>query len=689
MLRDSIQSAFQAAIDALVNESFLPAHVSREVQLADPRNPEHGDFAVNYAMMVSKEAGKPPRLIAERLSEELKDRNEFEAIEVAGPGFMNLRLSPQFVASFIPQIIELGADQIYKVYNPAPKHINVEFVSVNPNGPITVGSGRNASFGDALARVLEATGNRVEREYYVNDGVNSEQMLEFARSVRHETRLGQGPVGEYARAIGAKVLRMLEIVAQVEPSFDWENGEAQHIVAAIADLPAIGELSDKDLCALAWPLDDPEELPSTTTDLALQRLSRYLKICALWKRNASLEEAAAAVQERSLQLNTYKGTYVEDVVAALPADSGTHSLAWFQEKCQELMIERQRTDLATFGIVFDTWFSEQSMHNSGKVDSALQKLIHNDAADYDSYSEEWVPEGKERKLVRKEEAPGPLWLRASRYGDEKDRVLTRSDGRPAYIAADVAYMESKLGDRKYDKAFTILGPDHHGYVARMNAVCQALGYDNERFEAVVYQIVRFIKEGKPAPMRKRDGNIYELRDLMRELGETSAPEASADEQMKIGADVTRFFYLMRAHETHMDFDIDLATKRTDENPLFYVQYAHARICSVLSKAAEAGFPLGSDYNTELLGDPRELNLLKKIMDVQVEVARCAEDYGVHRLATYANELARAYHHFYDGCRVIQADQPELTKARVALCAAAQIGLKGTLTLIGVNAPERM
>ncbi len=331
------------------------------------------------------------------------------------------------------------------------------------------------------------------------------------------------------------------------------------------------------------------------------------------------------------------------------------------------------------------------MHESGLVARSLEKLKANGSADDECYRAEIVREDKVARLERKPEECGPLWLRSTKFGDDKDRVLVRTNGRPAYIAGDVAYMESKLGERGYDKSYIILGPDHHGYIPRMNAVCGALGYPQERFEIVIFQIVRFVKEGKPAPMRKRDGNIYELRDLIDEIGSNSAPNASKDEQQRIGRDVARFFYLMRSHDTHMDFDIDLATKQSDENPVFYAQYAHARICSVIAKAAESGFSLeGMNPKTqELLIQPTELSLIKKVLDLPNEVARCAKDYGVHRLTTYAVELARTYHHFYDACRVILPDDPELTYARLALGQVARIGLKATFDLLGVSAPQRM
>jgi arginyl-tRNA synthetase len=239
----------------------------------------------------------------------------------------------------------------------------------------------------------------------------------------------------------------------------------------------------------------------------------------------------------------------------------------------------------------------------------------------------------------------------------------------------------------------------------MYAVCKALGKEpGKDFEIIIFQLVRFVKDGKEAPMRKRDGNIYELRDLIAELGETVAPKGSKEEQQRTGSDVARFFYLMRSHDTTMDFDIDLATKQSDENPVFYVQYAHARICGVLRKAEESGIGysvlgIGTDEsdpntqnpkpNTQLLVHPRELSLIKRILDLPEEVQRSAKDYGVHRIATYAIELARTFHHFYDACRVIQPDQPELTQARFALAKAAQIALKSALDLLGVSAPEKM
>jgi arginyl-tRNA synthetase len=566
------------------------------VEVSDTKTAEHGDYACNFALVASKIAGIPPRRIGELLKEELvRESAMFESLELAGPGFLNMRLQPVAIARYVAHVLELGSF-FGQCDVGQGTSVNVEFVSVNPNGPITIGSGRGAAFGDTISRVLLAAGFRANREYYINDGVNSEQMRLFAESVRHYYR--------------------------------------------------------------------------DTLGLATQ------------------------FPERG-----YRGEYVADVAAALMESKGRDHAdevtQWFQVAAQELMIERQRSDLESFRVRFDTWFSEQSLHDAGKVTAALNQ-IEEGGCTYRSAKPADAEEDPEEELLREEsehptdEADQALWLRSTAFGDDKDRVLVRANGRPAYLAGDVAYMKDKF-DRGFEKLKLILGPDHHGYIGRMYAVARALGHtagSDGEFEIVIYQIVRFVKDGRPAPMRKRDGNIYELRDLINELGRTALPDGPKSEQARIGADVARFFFLMRSHDTHMDFDIDLATKQSDENPVFYAQYAHARIYSVLAKAAEADLRVDI-ANVELLTHPRESGLIKKILDLPFEVERCAKDYGVHRLATYAVELARTYHHFYDACRVIQPDQPELSSARLALCEAARLGLAATFELIGVSAPENM
>ncbi|MCO5296459.1 MAG: arginine--tRNA ligase, partial [Fimbriimonadaceae bacterium] len=440
MIRSLLTRHLADAVASLVAAGTLPPAEYGTPEIAEPKNPDHGDFACAFALTAAKQAGMNPRAIAEALALELGTHEAIAAVEIAGPGFLNLRLDPAWLGSLAAQV---GAG-----FERSPAEIslklNVEFVSVNPNGPITVGSGRGAAFGDTLCRVLEAAGHRVHREFYVNDGVNSEQMRLFAESVRHYVREAAGLASSFP-----------------------EGG--------------------------------------------------------------------------------YKGDYVQEVAASVLAghpDAAEKDVDWFQRRSQELMIARQKKDLADFGVEFDTWFSEQSLHEEDAVSAALEKL----KADGVSF-----------------EKDGALWLRSTEYGDDKDRVLVRADGRPTYIASDIAYHENKFS-RGFDKLIDIWGPDHHGYIGRMKAAVAAAGHRPEQFEVIIFQIVRFVKEGQPAPMRKRDGNIYSLRDLMDEIGKASLaddPDAEAirlhggtENQRVRGRDVARFFYLMRSHDTHMDFDID-------------------------------------------------------------------------------------------------------------------------------------
>lgn len=755
VIRFDLSHKIAAALESLVFDGTLPAAEYGVPEVADTKDESHGDYACNIAMVSAKKAGKNPRELATLIAEVLAREPEFKAVEVAGPGFLNLRLKPEFVAGYVGRILDLGED-LPKVecrgskgesdrpstLDPRPSQkINVEFVSVNPNGPITVGSGRGAAFGSTLGNVLAAAGREVHREYYINDGVNSEQMRLFAESVRHFVNGTPFPENGYRG--------------------DYVEDVANQVVAQ-----------------------------GTPTGFG------------------------------------QRSKHEEEFHGGVGWGMGVGDADWLRRQCEELMTRVQHADLAAFGVEFDTWFSEQSLHDSGTVEKCIQELQAKGVADEEPYRTllKMARGGVIEEVVREEQAgdeeepevdthsddptdadpqsaidvphssqepppptpsssdgtshppqeegistldPRPstiastLWLRSTKFADDMDRVLRRKDGRLTYIASDVAYHKDKLldesGVRKtgpVDKMITILGPDHHGYIHRLQAVlaallekvdgrgsngeseppslagmvraregegagggglseieaaiyrspeerdaCQAaLKEAREKLEVVIFQIVRFVKDGKPAPMRKRDGNIYALIDLINELGKNIAPTAPIEEQQRIGKDVARFFYLMRSHETHMDFDIDLATKQGEENPVFYAQYAHARICSILEKAKNdfglsvVDFGLNPDANQNLkskIHDSKELTLIKKICDLPFEVARCAEDYGVHRLTTYAVELARAFHHFYDACRVIEPDQPEQTQARLALCEATKIGLRGVFDLLGISAPEKM
>lgn len=594
LLRSKLSALIADAVGSLVGSGDFPEAVRAvTVEVTDTKSSDHGDFACNFALAASKKAGMAPRAIGEKLQVELGKHSEFlSRVELAGPGFLNFRLAPAAIASWVQPVIT-AASHFGRLTFGNGERVNVEFVSVNPNGPITIGSGRGAAFGDALCRTLEAAGYAPYREYYINDGVNSQQMKLFADSVKHYYRQELGLESEFP-----------------------ENG--------------------------------------------------------------------------------YKGSYVAEVAIKLQElygnEKAEESVGWFQGVSQALMLEKQRLDLHAFRVDFDRWSSEQDLHNEGKVAKALRELEAKGTAYRARFSQsEASGEVDEFEDSAVQQEGDALWLRSSAFGDDKDRVLVRTDGRPAYIAADVAYLEDKFA-RGFSKLKLILGPDHHGYIHRMYAATQASGHTTGRtgeFEIIIYQVVRFVKEGQPARMRKRDGNIYELRDLIDELGTDAAPHASREEQLRIGADVARFFFLMRSHETHMDFDIDLATKQSDENPVFYAQYAYARICSVIGKAAVAGLVANPKFELGLLKHPKELELIKKVLDLPFEIERSAKDYGVHRLTTYAVELGRTFHHFYDACRVVQPDEKELSEARLAVCEAAKIALANSFDLLGVSAPTRM
>ncbi|MBX3096488.1 MAG: arginine--tRNA ligase [Fimbriimonadaceae bacterium] len=629
------------SVDGLITQGLLPPGDYPIPVVESPKQAEHGDFAVTFALASAKVAGMNPRQVGELLATALQATDTFESVEVAGPGFVNLRVKPNKFEGSLAEVLNSTDKRILekpghfaRPAQPHPHRINVEFVSVNPNGPITIGSGRGAAYGSALCNLLEASGHTVHREYYINDGVNSEQMRQFALSVR----------------------------------------------------------------ALKLGTEFPEK--------------------------------------------GYRGDYVQAVADVLDT-AEDHPTEWWQSEAQATMLERQRRDLEAFGVVFDTWFSEQSLHDAGIVAECLNELIAKGAADDEPRRtvlkmgkkgaiEEVVREDQPQDEDDAEGSERTVWLRSTKFGDDMDRVLRRRDGRLTYIASDVAYHRDKFNrPSSADRLITVLGPDHHGYINRLRAVvaamrmspsepngvpafgeaaelfrdqaeqasCEAATRQAEKELLVqIFQLVRFLKDGKPAPMRKRDGNIFALSDLVDEIGQRLHPDADRKTQQQAGRDVARFFYLMRHHDTTFDFDLDLAAKQSDENPVFYVQYAHARICQLIDRAKTEIPGVIPDVTAADLGirevsltelHERERSLLIKVFELREEVARAAEDLAVNRIATYAIELARAYHGFYDQCRVIDAAQPDVSKKRLAIVLATQTALRAALDLLGVSAPERM
>lgn len=757
MIRDALAAKIAHAVQSLHEAGKLPTANLGPIEIADTKQPEHGDYACNLAMIGAKAAGMNPRALGELLAGELASDSDLSSVEVAGPGFINLRLTPEFQSSFIAKIS--STTSLHPQPNPATPslRINVEFVSVNPNGPITIGSGRGAAYGSTLCNVLTAAGHTVHREYYINDGVNSEQMRLFAESVRYFIALRI--FAEWAdsstqdiRDEDMSLIRAFAIqrgsAANLDRIFDeWaEFLNLNHREQIVAKLARVGLNNIKHF----------EGYEGERT----QQLRVYLGSAY---RTGSFVDPIPAFPEGG-----YKGDYVAENAKrlvdtrselerfdwALPIILDPDGIAEFQNRAQSAMLASQREALSAFGVEFDTWFSEQSLHDSGLVADEVEALEATGVADTapHRFKLKLAKGGKiedveietqatdEEDTSKGEGSDDTLWLRSTKFGDDMDRVLRRRDGRLTYIASDVAYHKDKFNrPANADKLITVLGPDHHGYIGRLTAVVAAMlkaetkGRDSSdlsdtsvpsvssvplsetdaklytspkerdacraalaeaknKLEVQIFQLVRFLKDGKPAPMRKRDGNIYALIDLINEIGERMRPEGTQEEKQQAGTDVARFFYLMRSHDTTFDFDLNLAETKSDENPVFYVQYAHARICSILAKATqERGLQpaSGPQVSACSLEHPQELALLRKVCDLPVEISRCANDYGVHRLVTYSIELARAFHSFYNDCRVIDPENPEQTASRLRLCEVTQTALRASFDLLGVSAPEKM
>ena len=512
-------------------------------RLDRPKKADFGDYSSNAAMLLAPTMGEQPRAVAERLGDALGDRlgDAVERVEVAGPGFLNLFMADRWYLAALAGMVEAGADF---GQGDAGERVNVEFVSANPTGPITVASGRHAAYGDSLARLLERAGNEVEREYYIND--TGTQVGLFGESIRARVRGEEPPEGGY---LGNYVT---ELAGRIEGAADA----------------------------------DPDEL----------------------------------------------------------ARRGI-----------ELMLEGVRATLERFRVSMDEYFSERSLHESGAIEDGLRRL-------------------EEEGHVYEHE--GALWLRTTSFGDDKDRVLRRSNGEYTYFGSDIAYHVHKLG-REYDRAIDVWGADHHGYIGRLRAAWQALGGDPDKFEIVIMQLVSLSEAGERVKMSKRAGAIATLDDLLDD----------------IGVDAARWFLASRSHDTTLDLDLDLARRQSQDNPVYYVQYAHARIASILRKAGdervEAALAADLRASSERF-HPSARALVKKLLELPGEVREAADRRAPHRLTTYATETAQDFSAFYRDCRVVgAAEEGGDEDVRLAISVMAKRVLAQSLDLLGVEAPESM
>jgi len=532
----------------------LGVEAPEEIEVTRPRQREHGDFATNVALALAKQAGKSPREVAEALARSLPKSEHVAKVEIAGPGFINFFVTHSWLYNALAEIRSFG-DAYGRVQAEEPEHIQVEFVSTNPTGPLHVGHARNAVVGDVLARVLEAVGHQVQREYYVNDA------------------------GTQAALFGASI-------------------EA-----------------------------------------------RYLE---MFGRDVSIPEGG------------YEGEYVKDLAAGIREEHGDAPLELPKAERRELMaregmriaLEGIRASLKRFGVRHDEWFHESTLHAEGKIDDAVALL-------------------RERGLAYEHE--GATKFRSTRYGDEKDRVLIRANGEPTYFATDCAYVRDKFA-RGFERLIYVWGADHHGYMKRVRGAAEAFGYDPDLVEFILTQLVALYRDGVPARMSKRTGDIVALDELLDE----------------VGVDAARYTLLTRSVDTSLDFDIELVKRQSLDNPVYYVQYAHARISSLLRFAAEQGTTMVpfEEVRPEELVHETELELLRVVSELPEQIKVAAELRAPYRLTRYAEEVAAEFHRFYTECRVVTEDRG-LTQVRLHLSEATRQVLANVLGILGVSAPESM
>ena len=551
-VRHAVERAWALAIED-GSLAALEADARPAIEVERPTDADHGDFSTNLAMKLARPYRRPPLELATLLAAKLvrdassaQNASPVEAAEVAPPGFLNVRLKATALEAIVDGILS-DPDRWGRVEPISARRVNVEFVSANPTGPLTIGNARGAFIGDLLSRVLEAGGQDVTREYYFNDS----------------------------------------------------GGQIDQLGASVAALRR-GE-----------PVPD----------------------------------------------DGYRGNYVDDLASAVPAEVWAEATSPEADTSNVLgrwaaaqVRSGIEASLERLGVHFDVWTTERSLHEEGWVARAVERL-------------------RERGYVYEQD--GAIWFRSTDLGDDKDRVIYRSNGQPTYFAADIGYVTEKFS-RGFDHLIYIWGADHHGTVARVRNAAKAMGYDIDAVQMLLYSWVRFVRDGVEISMSKRAGEFITLDELLAE----------------VGVDAARWFFASRGATSSIDFDIELAKKQSNENPVYYVQYAHARIASIVRKASDTGLAPAADV-TGSLAEPPEAALARAVSRFPevIEDAVAAEE--THGITAYATELATTFHGFYRDARVVDADAPERSAARLALAVAARTTLANALGLLGISAPESM
>ena len=552
-MKTAIKKIIHAALEKAQQAGELELSSFPDIVVENPKDEKMGDFSTNVAMTLARSERKSPKVIAESVARYLKN-GELSQAEIAGPGFINIKMSQEFFLERLRNAVTLGEDFGQSDAGQGTK-VLIEFVSANPTGPLHVGHGRGAAVGDALARILKKAGYDLSTEYYINDVGNQMNFLGRSTWLRYRELLGE---------------------------------------------------------AIEFPEDH------------------------------------------------YRGEYIKDIASAIVEQKGDEFLNKPEDEClpffrkftKDNILEGIKKDLSEFRVTFDNWFSEESLYEDESVEKAV----------------EWLR--GEGHIYEKD---GAVWLKSSAFDDDKDRVIVKSTGERTYFCSDIAYHQNKI-NRGFKKLINLMGADHHGYVPRMAAVLEAMGYDKDIFKILLVQFVSLLRAGEKVSMSTRSGEFETLADVVGE----------------VGVDAARYFFLMRSSDTHLDFDLELAKKETPDNPVFYIQYAHARICSIFRTAEEKGvvWDRSADVDLSPLNEKEEFAIIRAILAFPEIVEKSAKTLEVHRISHYLLDLVSRFHGYYSRHRVI-SDDKSLTLARLFLLDALRITIRNGFELMGISSPEKM
>ncbi|MBW5290512.1 MAG: Arginyl-tRNA synthetase [Candidatus Ruthia sp. Asou_11_S2] len=566
-MKEQLQKILKQALNSLVNEGVLES-APESIRIDHSKDKTQGDFASNIAMVLAKRSELIPKVLAQKIIDNLGDNTQIDQVKIAGPGFINFFISQDENAQIIEQIIN-QAEHYGKADVGKGQRILLEFVSANPTGPLHVGHGRGAAYGATVANLLRAVGFEVDNEYYVNDAGRQMDILAtsvYLRYVETEQFPDNGYKGDYIFDIAKKIS-------------------------------------------------------------GVKKLDIFYGVCKDEKNGGDKEK------------------HIDDLVANCKSQLG-HDYKKIFDLAINNILSGIKIDLAEFGVEYQQWFSEQSLVNSGLSKETVKKL-------------------QDSEYIYEKE--GALWFKTTDFGDDLDRVVVRENGMHTYFASDIAYHLEKF-ERGYDKIINIWGADHHGYIARVKASIEALNHNSDKLEILLVQFVNLYRGGEKVSMSTRSGSFITLEELRKEVGN----------------DVARFFYILRKSEQHMDFDLDLAKSKSNENPVFYIQYAHARICSVLKQGKLS--MVGIDLS--VLNNESEVLLIKELNRYKDILQSSALNYEPHVLAYYLRELAGHFHSYYNNSEFLVNDE-KLRNSRLLLITAVKQILVNGLNLLGVSASDSM